>query len=594
MDYYGSMTSKRHPRHLLLPLVLAVAAAMGSLGTAAYAASEVEPPVAKSAMDSALFYQLLVAEMSAQSGDSGSAFQLILDAARRTSDASLFERAIEIALRSRAGDSALQAAQAWSRALPQSGEALRFQLQILVGLNKLPDTVDVVRRMVAVTAAKERAAAIGQLPRFFARVGDKKQAAVVLEQALAPELNSSSLGPAAWTAIGTLRLVAGDTAAALAAASRGAATQPASPEPIQLALAIMAPAYPQAEALVRKFLAATPQDDVRMAFVRKLLEVERLGEASAELATLTRQSPQFADGWLVRGSLETQQKKWADAERSLKRYLELHAPNDAAQNSTLLDGADRGEVQAYFMLSLIAEEGGRFEEALSYLKKINNPQDRLRVQVRHANLLAKQGRLAEARALVRAIPEVGPDDGRAKLSAEVQLLRDARDFMGAFELLGVAARREPPDAEVLYDYAMAAEKVNRLTEMEQALRKVIALKPDYHHAYNALGYSLADRSIRLDEARQLVKKALEFAPDDPYIVDSLAWVEYRSGNRQEALRLLQKAFTSKPDAEIAAHLGEVLWVTNQRDQAHSIWKQGLELNPANDTLLETMRRFIHQ
>ena len=107
-----------------------------------------------------------------------------------------------------------------------------------------------------------------------------------------------------------------------------------------------------------------------------------------------------------------------------------------------------------------------------------------------------------------------------------------------------------------------------------------------------MGYSLADRSIRLDEARQLVIKALEFAPDDPYIVDSLAWVEYRSGNPQEALRLLQKAFKSKPDAEIAAHLGELLWVLNQRDEANSIWKQGLALNPQNDTLLETMRRFL--
>lgn len=590
------MTSLRHPRQLLSPRLLAsVCTLAGALLWPPAQAAEVAPaPPPQSALDSALFYQLIVAEMSAQSGDNGSAFQLTLDAARKTSDAALFERAIEIALRSRAGESALQAAQAWAKAQPASREAARFQLQILIGLNKLPETVEVMRRSLSITPAKERPAAIGQLPRYFARLSDKKQAAAVLEQALTPELGSTTLGPAAWTAIGTLRLVAGDAAGAVAAAVKGAALNAASPEPVQLALTVMAPAYPQAEALIRKSLAANPQDEVRMAFVRKLLDADRLDEASTELTLLTRQSPKFADAWLVRGSLETQQKKWGDAERSLKRYLELHAPGDAAQNNAIQDGADRGEVQAYFMLSLVAEETGRLDEALRYLDKINNPQDRLRVQVRHANLLARQGKLEEARALVRAIPEAGPDDARTKLNAEVQLLRDAKDYMGAYELLGAAARRDTVDAELLYDYAMAAERVNRLDDMEKALRQAIALKPDHHHAYNALGYSLADRGIRLDEARTLVTKALSFAPDDPYIVDSLAWVEYRSGNRQEALRLLQQAFASKPDAEIAAHLGEVLWMTNQREQAHSVWKQGLELNPNNDTLLETMRRLMRQ
>lgn len=193
--------------------------------------------------------------------------------------------------------------------------------------------------------------------------------------------------------------------------------------------------------------------------------------------------------------------------------------------------------------------------------------------------------------MVRALPESRAEDARTKLNAEVQILREAKEYQATFDLLGNAIQQDPSDVDLLYEYAMAAEKINRLDDMERALRRVISLKPDYHHAYNALGYSLADRNLRLDEARQLVVKALEFAPEDPYIVDSLAWVEYRSGNRQEALRLLQKAFKAKPDAEIAAHLGEVLWVLNKRDEATSVWEQGLELNPQNDTLLETMRRF---
>ncbi len=592
MDYYGSMTVSRQLQRLFLPVALA---GVGLLTALPGHAAEPEKPPLASALDSALFYQILVGEMSAQAGDAGSAFQLILDAARKTSNADLFERAIELALRNRAGDSALQAAQAWGRALPSSRDALRYHLQIVIGLNKLPEAVDVIRRDLALVPAKDRAAALLQLPRFFARASDKKAAAAVVEQALAAELANPTLAPAAWTAVGTLRLVAGDSAGALAAATKGAAVNAASAEPAQLALALMSPANPAnaaAEAIVRKYLSGKPQDEVRMAYVRKLLEAERLEDAGNELATLNRQNPNYPDAWLVRGSLQVQEKKWKPAEESLKRYLSLQVKESAGQqNRELIEGTDRGEVQAYFLLSLIAEQSGRYGEAVAYLQKISSPQDRVRVQLRHAGLLAKQGKLAEARAMVRALPESRAEDARTKLNAEVQILREAKEYQATFDLLGNAIQQDPSDVDLLYEYAMAAEKINRLDDMERALRRVISLKPDYHHAYNALGYSLADRNLRLDEARQLVVKALEFAPDDPYIVDSLAWVEYRSGNRQEALRLLQKAFKAKPDAEIAAHLGEVLWVLNKRDEATSVWEQGLELNPQNDTLLETMRRF---
>ena len=153
-----------------------------------------------------------------------------------------------------------------------------------------------------------------------------------------------------------------------------------------------------------------------------------------------------------------------------------------------------------------------------------------------------------------------------------------------------AVQRFPNDVDLKYDLAMQAEKRGKLDAMEQLMRQVIALRPDYHAAYNALGYSLADRNLRLVEARELLTKALEYAPSDPFIVDSMAWLEFRSGNTQEAARLLQGAFKNRPDAEIAAHLGEVLWALAQREQAEAIWGEGLRLNPENETLLETIRR----
>jgi tetratricopeptide (TPR) repeat protein len=175
--------------------------------------------------------------------------------------------------------------------------------------------------------------------------------------------------------------------------------------------------------------------------------------------------------------------------------------------------------------------------------------------------------------------------------AEVQLLRENGKLVEAYELLGAAIQRKPEDHELLYDQALVAEKMGNYEAMERLLRALVAAKPDYHHAYNALGYSFADRNIRLGEARKLINKALESAPEDPMIRDSLGWLEFRSGNTAEALKILQSAYKARPDADIAAHLGEVLWVSGQREQALSVWKEGLRVGADSETLTETLRRF---
>jgi tetratricopeptide (TPR) repeat protein len=153
-----------------------------------------------------------------------------------------------------------------------------------------------------------------------------------------------------------------------------------------------------------------------------------------------------------------------------------------------------------------------------------------------------------------------------------------------------AVAQAPKDHELIYEKSILAEKLGRFEEMEALLRQILQIKPDYHAAYNALGYSLADRGLRLAEAKQLIQKALEFAPSDPYIQDSLAWVEFRLGNRQEALRVIEIAYKAKPDAEIAAHFGEILWSLGQRERALMIWREGLQLNADNETLQETLKR----
>ena len=212
------------------------------------------------------------------------------------------------------------------------------------------------------------------------------------------------------------------------------------------------------------------------------------------------------------------------------------------------------------------------------------------MQTRRAALLARQGKLREARALVQKVPERTPEDARSKLLAEAQVLRDVKHWQEAGEVLAAANKRFPDDVELLYEQAMVEEKLNHMGEMERLLRRVIELKPDHHHAYNALGYSLADRNQRLPEAKALIEKALELSPGEPFITDSLGWVEYRMGHRAEALQLLRKAYSARPDAEIAAHLGEVLWVDGQRDEARKVLREAKRKDGGNDALSEVLAR----
>jgi tetratricopeptide (TPR) repeat protein len=555
----------------------------------AWAAAPVSSTLNKSDLDSELFFEVLVGELSAQTGDSNTAYAMTLKAARKSNSPRLFQRAVELALRARSGESALEAAQAWARAWPASLDANRHVLQILIGINRIAETQRPLERELAGFSPAERVVAINQLSRFYARATDRKLVTLVVERALARELTDRTTGPAAWAAIGIFRAQAADLAGAMEAVHRGSALDPKSQEPIFLAIALIDPKTPAAETVVKKFMANHAQPDIRMTYTRALLNAQRFADAYAQMQRLSDEHPLFTEAWLVRGSLELQNKQPMLAQASLKQYVALvTAPTPVVANPAPV--MSRGLVQAYLLLAQIAEQNQNETEALSYLARIDGPQDALRVQIRKSAILARSGKMDEARAGLRAVPEFQPEDARAKVNAESQLLRDNQQYAQAYQVLADALARFPDDADLLYEQAMMAEKMEELGDMEQLLRRIIATKPNYHHAYNALGYSLADRDLRLPEARQLVSKALELAPKDPFIMDSMAWVEFRSGNLKEAVDLLRSAFATRPDAEIAAHLGEVLWASGLRAEAEVVWKQGIELNASNETLLETLRR----
>jgi tetratricopeptide (TPR) repeat protein len=581
---------------------LAMAASALLLSPASWA-QRAEPPT-HSRLDAQTFYQLLIGEIELRSGEAGTAYQVVLDAAKRGKDEQLFRRATDIALQARAGEQALAAARLWRTEIPASLEAHRYLIQLLVAMNRAGETIEPLRSLLQVTSDADRPNLIMSLPRFFVRTTDRKQVAGLLEQVLQPYADAPATRAAVNVALGRAWLVAEDKTRALELAQRAHQQDPAAEGPALLALELL-PGTVAAESAVLDHLKAKPSSiGIRLVYARMLAGSQRYADAIVQLEAVTANQPALAPPWLTLGALHLELRQPKQAIAALERYVQLAQSGTSAGGSSdaaadphaevtdepTLANADRGLTQAWLMLAQAAEQQRDFKGAEAWLKKVDNPQRALEVLSRRASLLARQGKLKEARELIRRAPEKTEDDARAKLMAEGQILRDAKQWSEANKLLASANQKYPDDVDLLYEQSMMAEKLNKLDEMERLLRRVIELKPDHHHAYNALGYSLAERNLRLSEAKALIQKALEIAPGEPFITDSLGWVEYRIGNREEALRLLRGAYQSRPDPEIAAHLGEVLWVSGQRDEARRIWREGHGKDAANDVLRETLAR----
>ena len=535
-------------KFLLAPAVLSLAL-IGTLSVAQTSPEIPEAPVANSGMNGEMLYEILVGELNIQQGQPLVGFSLLLDAARKSNDAQLFARAVEIALKERSGDGALMAARSWSQVLPQDRLANLNLLQILIALNKTSETLDPLKKEIAFSPFSERNAAIRVVPRYYARVTDSKVAAEVVQKALDSYTANTETASAAWSAIGRMEMLNANLTGALQSAQKSmAANIKADVSAPFLALELLGRGVKDAEVLVTLALANQDKPDYPMAYVRVLIEAKRYPQATEQVQSITQRFPTHAEAWLLLGSLQFEQGLDRQADASLQTYIGL--ANKAPSENT-----QRGIIQA---------------------------------QSRRASILAKQGKLKDARLLISQLPAASEEDMRSRLMAELQLLREYRQWQAAFDLL---AQHAGEDLDLVYEQAMMAEKLNRVEEMEKLLRTVISKDPSHFNAYNALGFSLADRNVRLREAKELIVKALTLAPGDPFISDSLGWVEFRLGNTIQALALLERAFKDRADAEIAAHLGEVLWQLKRESDAIAIWRQGMDIAPTNETLQQTLQRF---
>jgi tetratricopeptide (TPR) repeat protein len=530
------------------------------------------PDLPKQELTGEMVYEFLLAEIAGQRGNVMLSAQAYSDLAKRTRDPRVAERATEIALHARNPEAAVEAARVWAEAAPNSTKALGTAASLLVNANRVDEAEPYLKRILAVST-QNRGEGFMQLNRLLSSNPDKALTLRVIRELAEPYQDLAQ----AHFAVAAAAAGADQEDLALKEIREASRLQPdwelAALYEAQL---LQKQSNKAAADRLAQYLKSYPKSrEVRLAYARVLVAEKNYPDARGQFEQLVKDFPDNTEVVFAVAALSMQLEDWPAAERNLKRLLDLNY-------------RDRNQVRLY--LGQVTEEQKRFDEALQWYGEVTRSDQFMPAQIRSAHVLLKQGNLDGARKFLQQVSAQNNDQRVQLILAEAQLLRDAKLEKEAFVVVDRALDKLPNHPDLLYDHAMLAEKVDRMDILESSLRKLLKIKPDHAHAYNALGYSLADRNERLEEARQLIEQALKLSPDDAFILDSMGWVLYRQGNAEEALKYLERAYSLRPDAEIAAHLGEVLWVVGRRADARKVWNEALKKTPDNDVLQKTVQR----
>jgi tetratricopeptide (TPR) repeat protein len=536
-----------------------------------------------------VFYRLLLADVALQRGEPALAARALLEVARETRDPAIARRATEVALFARQRQMATESARLWQQVEPGAERPAQILAALAAGgpmaerIHEDTPESDLRARLEKFLAdAAASGAGVAepflQLNRVLAQQSDKVAVYRLIGDLARPYPKSAEANFAvALAGLNTGLDNAEIAQASMAAADRALALKPEWDRALLLKAELVGKKSP-ADAIALLQAALKRQPDSRAlsgGLAQFYVEEKRFGEARAlyrKVFEADRSQRELQFGIAV---LSIQMKDWAAAEADLK---DLKAAGFG----------DAGQVEFY--LAQVAEEQGRFDEAIARYRDVPEGERGWLANLRIATVLGKQGKRDEARRHLAGLPAVTQEQRVQVRQAEAQLFRDANDPKGALAVLDKALAEMPEATDLIYDRAMVLEKLDRIDEAEKALRKLVEMKPDDAAALNALGYTLVDRTTRLQEGFELIDRAHKLAPNDPFILDSLGWAYYRLGRLDEAERTLMRAFTARPDPEIAAHLGEVLWARGQPQKAREIWQSQLKVAPDHPVLLETMRR----
>ena len=530
-------------------------------------------------LSSDLLYKLTRAEMEFKSGQWQGPYVTMMVAAQQTRDPRLARRASEMALAAKQGGEALAAIRLWRELAPASDEATQFFLGFVVLTDKIEEAEPIFAERLANAPPGARGVALFQMQQILSRANDKLYAYSMVVRLAQPYLDMFE----AHLVLAQGALSIGERERAIAEANKALQMKPNS----ELAVLTLAQVSGEPEAagkVLAAFLEKNPDAiEVRAAYARLLVEQKQLERGRDQFLLLLKSAPDNVGGLYALGIVALQLEDTKGAEQYFKRFLAVldKSPGDA-----------RDPFKALMILSQIAETRGDTAGAIAWLDKVDNSASAgyFDARLRRAQLIARGGDLDAAR---KALTEIETDDPASQaqvLLVDAQFLRDAGYVQSAYTVLENALLRFPDNPELLYDYALLAERLDKLDLMEASLRRVMALAPDNQHAYNALGYSLAERGIRLQEAHALIEKALQMAPGDPFIMDSMGWVQFRMGNLVAAEDALRRAYAVRSDPEIAVHLGEVLWQKGDKAEAQKLWRAAQSNDPKNDALKSTLAR----
>lgn len=536
-------------------------------------AQDAQPKVGTSALDADTLYEILVAEVAGHRGQLDLSVKNYLTVARKTRDPRVAERATRIAVYARDDAAILESARLWVALSPDSPEAHRVLAAVFLRQGRVQDAVHELETLLAMADGNPEHA-YPLLVEILARERDKQKALEVMAQFMAQRPDD----PRAVYAYASLAIRARELDRAAAVLSERLAQDPEDRKALVLYTRVLQEQGRTSEALkyLSKVLALEPDNTAyRMAYARLLVSANRFDDALVEFRTLAEQQPEDGDIRYALGLLLLQTNRLEEAEAEFKTLIKLNAQ----------------VLTAKYYLGQLAESKEDTTKAVRYYREVDRGPHYVDAQVRIAVLLAKQDRYEDAREHLHGVQPRDSSEGVRLYLVESELLADGGKLAEAMIVYDRSLEEFPDHTDLLYARAMLAEKMDRLDILERDLRAIIAREPNNAQALNALGYTLADRTDRYQEAHAFIERALRLKPDDYYILDSMGWVLYRLGKPDEALTYLRRAAELSDDVEVAAHLGEVLWVTGDQAGAREVWDSALKATPDNARLLEVIKRF---
>ena len=521
-----------------------------------------------------MLYEFLLGDVASQRGNPELATQVYIDLAKGTQDPRVARRAAQLAFDAHQIDKSVEALDLWLKLEPSSQPAKQLLTTVLLSGGRLDEARPYLTEMLASNPAQAGRSFI-QIYSFLVRYPDKEAAFKLLQELALPYPRVEE----AHLVLAQLAASAGKHEIALKEVRLARAMHPEWEQAALLEVQLLQQeSQQQALALLKKYLVTSPDaGEARLLYARMLLEQKQYAEARKEFQQLLDIHPESADLAFAVAMLSLEMGELDRAEKELRQALAK---------------GKKDESTVYYYLGQLNEAKKHNEDAMQNYLQVQDGEYVYASRLRVAYLLFKANKLEEAREYLHQTNAQNNQQRVQLLSIESQFLRDAKQLETAYRVLTQGLEKLPNHPDLLYETAMLADQLGKHDIFEQMMRKVIEIKPDYAQAYNALGYSLLDRNERLSEGMSLVEKASHLAPDDSTIIDSVGWGHYRMGNLEKSLEFLHRAYNANPDPEIAAHLGEVLWVQGVKEQAKKVWDDALKSHPDNTVLQSTIKKFI--